>query len=82
MRGSLRDAAIVVGAFVLATVIAELVGAENLGTSLTFGVIAFMGTIVGLILLRRDERLEDAADEPAAPVAKRPPPPPRRRTRR
>jgi hypothetical protein len=45
-----------------------------------------MATIVGLILLRRDERtgpVDGPSAAPAAPAAKRPPPPPpRRRTRR
>ena len=41
---------IAVAVLVVVTVIAELAGATNLGTALTFGVIAFMGTIVALIL--------------------------------
>ena len=48
----LRDLGLSLAAFVVATVLAELFGATNLGTALTFGSIAFMGTIVGLILLR------------------------------
>ena len=48
----LRDLALSLAAFVVATLLAELLGATNLGTALTFGSIAFMGTIVGLILLR------------------------------
>ena len=47
-----RDAAIVVAAFVLATLLAELLGATDLGTALTFGTIAFMAAIVGLIVVR------------------------------
>jgi hypothetical protein len=88
-RAALRDAAVAVGALVLVTLLAELLGAENLGTALTFGVIAFMAAIVGTILVRRDERLPGRADEPpgatrsppAAP-GRRPPPPPRKRRRR
>ena len=83
MKGPLRDAATVLGALVVATVVAELLGAENLGTSLTFGVIAFMATIVGLILLRRGERVGADEEPPAsAKRTKAPPPPPRRRSRR
>lgn len=37
----LVDLAIMIGAFVVATVVAELAGAANLGTSLSFGQIAF-----------------------------------------
>jgi hypothetical protein len=48
----LRDFAIAAGAFVAATLLAELFGAADLGTALTFGSIAFMGAIVGLILAR------------------------------
>ena len=47
-----RDLALGLGAFIVATLLAELLGAVNLGTALTFGTIAFMGTIVGLILWR------------------------------
>ena len=48
----IRDLAIAVAALVVVTVLAELLGAVNLGTSLTFGTIAFMGAIVALILVR------------------------------
>jgi hypothetical protein len=37
----LADLAIMLGALLVATVTAELAGAENLGTSLSFGQIAF-----------------------------------------
>jgi hypothetical protein len=37
----LIDLAIMLGAFVTATLVAELAGAANLGTSLSFGQIAF-----------------------------------------
>lgn len=52
MTPLLRDLALALAAFVAATLIAELLGATNLGTALTFGSMAFMGTIVGLILHR------------------------------
>jgi cobalamin biosynthesis protein CbiG len=52
MTGFARDLALALAAFVAATLLAELLGAVNLGTALTFGTIAFMGTIVGLILWR------------------------------
>jgi hypothetical protein len=46
------DLALVLGAFVVATLIAELAGAANLGTALTFGTIAFAGALV-FVLVRR-----------------------------
>ena len=48
----LRDFAIAVAALVAGTLIAELFGAVDLGTALTFGTIAFMGAIIGSILIR------------------------------
>jgi hypothetical protein len=51
-RALARDFAICLAAFVTATLVAELFGAENLGTALTFGQIAFMAAVVGVILLR------------------------------
>jgi uncharacterized membrane protein YhhN len=86
-RPAVRDAAIAVAALVLVTLIAELFGATNLGTALTFGAIAFMLAIVVQILLRRDERLPAhepspaAAATPSKAVRKAPPPPPRKRRR-
>ena len=47
---SVRDAAILGGAFVGATLLAALFGATNLGTALTFGTIALLGAILVLIL--------------------------------
>ena len=41
---------ILVALLVVVTVIAELAGATNFGTALTFGVIAFMAGVVALIL--------------------------------
>ncbi len=43
---------LIIGAFVLASVIAGLLGASNLGTALTFGQIALAGTVVFVILKR------------------------------
>lgn len=48
----LRDLALLVAAFVVVTVIASLAGAANLGTALSFGTIAFMAGIVGIMLYR------------------------------
>jgi hypothetical protein len=48
----IRDFAMAIGAFIAATLLAELLGAVDLGTALTFGTIAFMAVIVGSILLR------------------------------
>ena len=49
-RGFLIDAAVAIAVLVVVTLIAEALGATNLGTALTFGTIAFMATIVGLML--------------------------------
>jgi hypothetical protein len=46
------DLAIIVGAFVLATLVAGALGATNLGTALAFGQIAF-AIAVSYVLLRR-----------------------------
>ena len=51
-RGWEGDLTIVLGAFVLGTVVAEIFGAANLGTALTFGQIAFAAALV-YVLLRR-----------------------------
>ena len=51
-RGLARDFAICVAAFAVGTLLAELFGAENLGTALTFGQIAFMAAVVGVILMK------------------------------
>ncbi len=47
-----RDLAVILGAFVLATLVAEIAGATNLGTALTFGQMAFAGALV-FVLVRR-----------------------------
>jgi hypothetical protein len=51
-RAVLIDLAIIVGAFVAATVVAEQAGAANLGTAMSFGQIAFALAAV-LVVLRR-----------------------------
>ena len=77
----IRDLAFSFGAFAAVTLLAELLGATNLGTALTFGSIAFMATIVGLIVSRGPRRPAPGPEQ-AAPVRKPPPPPPRRRGKR
>jgi hypothetical protein len=47
------DLAIMLLATVLATVIADLAGAKNLGTALTFGQLAFAASLVFVLLVRR-----------------------------
>jgi uncharacterized membrane protein (DUF485 family) len=51
-RALARDLAICLAAFAGGTLLAELLGAENLGTAMTFGQIAFMGAVVAVILWR------------------------------
>ena len=46
------DLALMVAAFAVATLVAELAGAANLGTALSFGQIAFVLAAV-FVLLRR-----------------------------
>jgi hypothetical protein len=47
----LRDRLLaLIGAFALGTGIAELLGAANLGTAMTFGQIAFALTLVAVLL--------------------------------
>ncbi len=47
-----RDLLTILGAFVLATLLAEALGASNLGTALAFGQMALAATTV-YVLLRR-----------------------------
>ena len=49
----LRDLAIVTAAFAAGTLLAEAFGAVNLGTAFTFGQIAFMAAVTGLLAIRR-----------------------------
>lgn len=46
----MRDVAILAGAFAAGTLAAELLGAANLGTALTFGTIALLLAVLALIL--------------------------------
>ncbi len=48
--GLALKAAIALGAFALGTLIAELAGAENLGTAMAFGQIAFVLALVFVLL--------------------------------
>ncbi len=51
-RALLVDLALLVGAFAAATAIAELAGAPNLGTAMSFGQIAFALAAVFVVLRR------------------------------
>jgi hypothetical protein len=51
-RRTLANLALMVAAFVLCTVIAEILGAPNLGTAMTFGQIGFTLTAVYVLMLR------------------------------
>ncbi|MEA2151128.1 MAG: hypothetical protein QOD69_2958 [Solirubrobacteraceae bacterium] len=51
-RAWLADLALMLGAFVAGTLVAELAGAANLGTALSFGQIAFALAAV-YVLVRR-----------------------------
>jgi len=49
---SLRDLAIMIGAFGVATALAAALGAANFGTALTFGQIAFAAALVWVLVRR------------------------------
>ena len=51
-RRAVIDLSLMLAAFVLVSVIAELAGAPNLGTALSFGQIAFTLAAVYVLLLR------------------------------
>ncbi len=51
-RARLVDLALLLGAFVAGTLLAELLGAVNTGTAMAFGQLAFAATLV-FVLLRR-----------------------------
>jgi hypothetical protein len=53
-RGPAVDLLLLGGAFAAGTLVAELLGAANLGTALTFGTMAFMAAVLALILLPKD----------------------------
>jgi hypothetical protein len=44
--------ALILAAFALGTLVAELFGAANLGTALTFGQLAFAATVVWVMVRR------------------------------
>ena len=48
----LRDLLTIFGAFMLATALAMAFGASSLGVALTFGQIAFAGTLLAVMLRR------------------------------
>jgi len=48
----LVELALMLGAFVLGSALAGLLGAANLGTALTFGTIAFAATLTWIVLRR------------------------------
>jgi hypothetical protein len=53
-RGAAVELAILAAAFAAGTLLAELLGATNLGTALTFGTIALLATVLALMLSPRD----------------------------
>lgn len=52
MRARAIDLALMLGAFLAATLLAELLGADNTGIALTFGQIAFAVALVWVLLKR------------------------------
>ncbi len=48
----LRTAALLIAVFLVATGVAELAGAVNLGTAATFGQLAFLATLVYVLVKR------------------------------
>ena len=51
-RGAAVDLALMVGTFVVVTLVAELAGAANLGTSMSLGQIAFAIVAVWVVVRR------------------------------
>ena len=49
-----RDLALLAGSFVAGTLLAELFGATNLGTALTFGTIALLIAVLAIMLRSQD----------------------------
>jgi hypothetical protein len=47
----IRQIALVLGAFIVATLLALAFGAKNLGTALTFGQIAFAASVFALMMM-------------------------------
>ena len=52
MNQTATDLGLMAAAFATATAIAALLGAANFGTALTFGELAFMGTLMWILLRR------------------------------
>ena len=50
MDRSPTDLVLLAGALVLTTALAELLGAANMGTALTFGTLAFTGALLWVVL--------------------------------
>lgn len=46
----MRVVALLLAVFAVVTAVAELLGAANLGTAMTFGQLAFAGTLVALLV--------------------------------
>jgi hypothetical protein len=53
MASTARDLALILGAFVAATALAEAFGAVNMGTALGFGQMAFAATLVWVLVAAR-----------------------------
>ena len=51
----IRDLAVSFGAFALATALAALLGAANLGTALTFGTMALLAAVLAIMLVTRND---------------------------
>jgi hypothetical protein len=47
-----RDLAVLIAVFAIVTAVAELLGAANFGTALTFGQIAFAAALVWILVAR------------------------------
>jgi hypothetical protein len=52
MSRTAADLGLITAAFLAATVFAELLGAANMGTALTFGQLAFAATLIWVLLRR------------------------------
>lgn len=52
MSDGLRDIAVLLGAFALASAVAAALGAANFGTALTFGQLGFAAALVWVLMRR------------------------------
>jgi hypothetical protein len=52
MSRAVTDLGLLAGAFAATTAIAELLGAANLGTALTFGQLAFAAALLAILVRR------------------------------